>query len=104
MDSKIPDDPDALLQRIPTAEGLRAAGFPVSPKTLQTMATRGGGPPFLKFGKHVLYRWKDALAWAKARLSEPRSSTSEATRFAEFDTPKLPPGRGRRRKLGAEAP
>ena len=42
------------------------------------MATRGGGPPYQIFGRWPLYRWGDALAWAEARLSQPRRSTSEA--------------------------
>jgi len=50
---------------------------PLAPATLATMATRGGGPPFHKFGAHVLYRWGDALAWAQSRLSAPRRNTSE---------------------------
>jgi hypothetical protein len=42
------------------------------------MATRGGGPPYHKFGRTVLYRWSDVLAWAEARLSPPFTSTSQA--------------------------
>ena len=45
--------------------------------TLATKATRGGGPPYQKFGSRALYRWGDALLWAKERLSAPRCSTSE---------------------------
>lgn len=68
---------DALLRRAQVAEALQRAGFPVAAKSLATMATRGGGPPFSKFGHYVLYRWGDALAWAQGRLSAPRRSTSE---------------------------
>jgi len=78
MQHQIPDAVDALLTREATAAALTACGFPVKSKTLATKATRGGGPPFMSFGARVLYRWGDALAWAKGRLSEPRSSTSEA--------------------------
>ena len=74
----IPDNPDALLPRRQTAEALTAKGYPVSPATLSTKATRGGGPPFRRFGVRVLYRWGDALAWAESRLSAPIRSTSEA--------------------------
>ena len=73
-----PDNPAARLHRKGTAEALTAAGFPVKAKTLATMATRGGGPPYQIFGRRPLYRWGDALAWAEARLSPPRRSTSEA--------------------------
>jgi hypothetical protein len=71
-------DLEALLTRDATASALTAAGFPVAPKTLATKATRGGGPPFRKFGARPLYRWGDALDWAQSRLGPPIRSTSEA--------------------------
>jgi hypothetical protein len=40
-------------------------------------ATRGGGPPFRRFGARPLYRWSDAIAWAESRLSSLHRSTSE---------------------------
>ena len=83
MPNFIPDTPDALLTRDRTAEALTEAGFPVKAKTLATKATRGGGPPFSKFGPRALYRWDDALAWASRRLSAPRCSTSEQDRTAD---------------------
>jgi hypothetical protein len=71
------ENPDALLTREQSAAALREAGYPISPKTLATQATRGGGPPYRYFGPRVLYRRADLLAWAQGRLSEARSSTSE---------------------------
>lgn len=73
----IPDNPEALLTRQATAAALTAAGYPIASKTLATKATRGGGPPYRNFGPRALYRWGEALAWAEARLSPPRRSTSE---------------------------
>jgi hypothetical protein len=73
----IPDDPDALLTRDATAVALTASGYPTSPKTLATKASRGGGPPFHRFGPRVLYRWRDARAWAERRLSPAFQSTSQ---------------------------
>ena len=69
---------DTLRDRKATAEALTAVGFRVSPATLATMATRGGGPQYQLFGRKPLYRWGDALEWAKGRLSKPIRSTSEA--------------------------
>jgi hypothetical protein len=69
---------DALLGRADAAKALTEAGFPVSAATLATKATRGGGPPYRLFGRRPLYRWGDALEWARGRLSEPVSNTSEA--------------------------
>ena len=76
----IPDSPDALLRRTPTAQALTAYGFPTSDKTLATKATRGGGPPYRLFGRIPLYRWGDCLDWAESKMSPPRRSTSEADR------------------------
>jgi hypothetical protein len=76
--SSIPNNLDALLTRDRTAAALTEGGYPTSPKTLATMATRGGGPLFHRFGPRVLYRWRDALDWAEKRLSPALRSTSEA--------------------------
>jgi hypothetical protein len=73
----VPENPDARLTRNDIAAALTAAGFPIRPATLATKATRGGGPPFQRFGSRPLYRWADALRWAESRLSPPISTTSE---------------------------
>jgi hypothetical protein len=75
--SSIPSNPDARLTREQNSDALKESGFPVENATLATKVTRGGGPPFHKFGARVLYRWGDALAWAQSRLSSPRRNTSE---------------------------
>jgi hypothetical protein len=75
--SNIPTDPDALLTRPQVAAALTQAGYPTSPATLASKATRGGGPPYQRYGPRVLYRWGSSLQWAKARLSAPVHSTSE---------------------------
>ncbi len=69
--------PETKLRRKAAAEALTAAGFPVSETSLSTMATRGGGPPYRKFGRIPLYEWGAALEWARGRLSKPVKSTSE---------------------------
>src|SRR5271156_1236122 len=73
----IPDNPDTRLTRNGIAAALTEAGFPIKPATLATKATRGGGPPFQRFGLRPLYRWGDALAWAQSRLGPLVTSTSE---------------------------
>jgi hypothetical protein len=70
-------NPEAFLTRDQTAAALTEMGFLVKSKTLATKATRGGGPPYRKFGPRALYRWGDALKWARERLTPPRRSTSE---------------------------
>ena len=71
------DDPDRLLGREASAQALTAAGYPTSPATLATKATRGGGPPYRIFGKRAIYRWRDLLAWAEASTTPLCRSTSE---------------------------
>jgi hypothetical protein len=78
MMSNIPADPDTLLRRIPNSDALIESGFQVSPATLATLASRGGGPPFRRFGRYPVYRWGDSLEWAKAKLSPLLHSTAEA--------------------------
>ena len=73
----IPDNPEALLTRDALAVALTASGFPVSAATLASKATRGGGPPFSKFGGRPLYQWGSGLAWAQARLSKPVRSSAD---------------------------
>jgi hypothetical protein len=73
----IPMDVNALLTRKQTAAALTEAGFPVAEATLSTMATRGGGPPYRKFGARPLYQWGQSLDWANGRLKTPVRSTSE---------------------------
>jgi len=70
---------EALLTRDATAAALTASGYPTSPATLATKATRGGGPAFRRFGSRPLYKWGDALRWAQSRLGPLIGSTSEAT-------------------------
>jgi hypothetical protein len=74
----IPNHPDARMTRERTAAALTAAGFPISPRTLATMASRGGGPPYALFCGRALYRWGDALEWAQSLTALPRRSTAEA--------------------------
>ena len=75
--ASIPSNPDQLLTRAELAAALTELGFPTSPATLATRATRGGGPPFQKYGPRSLYRWANGLEWAKSRLSGPITSTSD---------------------------
>jgi hypothetical protein len=73
----IPENPDALLTREQVATALTAAGFPTKPRTLSTKATRGGGPPYRLYSSRALYRWADAIEWARSRLTPVVRSTSE---------------------------
>jgi hypothetical protein len=73
----IPNDPEALLARKPLSAALKEAGFPIAPATLATKASRGGGPPFRKFGPRALYPWGTSLEWARSKLGPLVTSTAE---------------------------
>jgi hypothetical protein len=73
----MPRDPHTRLTRQKLAEALTDDGFPTKPSTLATKATRGGGPPYELWGKKPIYTWGTSLAWAKSRLSAPRTNSSE---------------------------
>jgi hypothetical protein len=55
------------LSRREAAAALAAHGFPTAPATLEKLATVGGGPPFRKYGRRVIYEYGELLAWAEAR-------------------------------------
>jgi hypothetical protein len=65
------------LSRLAAAEFLQERGYPVAFKTLNKLATVGGGPKFSKFGRRVLYSPDDLLEWAVSRTSGPVNSTAE---------------------------
>ena len=71
-------DQKTMLRRRDAAAALTAAGYQIAPATLSTMATRGNGPPYRRFSGRAIYAWDDLLAWAEARTTPPRRSTSES--------------------------
>ena len=66
-----------LLTRKGTAQFLSKLGYKTAEATLATYASRGGGPPFRKYGVFPLYDEDEALEWAQSRLSKRVCSTSE---------------------------
>ncbi len=60
------------------AQYLTEQGLKTSPKYLQKLATVGGGPLYQRWGNKALYTDENLDAWAAAKLSAPRHSTSEA--------------------------
>jgi hypothetical protein len=63
---------DGFAPQGPVAEHLG-----LSTRTLERLRLEGRGPAFHKFGRRVMYRWSDVLAWAQGQR---RTSTSEAPR------------------------
>lgn len=54
----------------------RSYGLRTTPASLAVMRNRGGGPPFYKAGRYVLYRTNDLMDWIIARCSGLKDSTS----------------------------
>lgn len=66
----IPDHPDALLY---TVEAAFLLGL--SPRTMEALRLRGGGPPYYSVGRRACrYRRRDLEIWLDARR---RTSTSD---------------------------
>lgn len=65
------------LGRKEAAQFLTDRGYKTAPATLAKLACIGGGPTFHSFGRKPLYREADLLAWAQARTTGPRRSTSD---------------------------
>jgi hypothetical protein len=66
----------AFLDRRQAAALLNQSGFPTAPATLAKLASIGGGPAFVHFGRKPLYRREDLQAWATQRCTL-RTSTSD---------------------------
>jgi hypothetical protein len=64
-----------VLTRVQAAQILTGWGFPTSPKTLETLVSKGGGPVFRKFGRTVLYTREDLRDWVEKRMG-PRMKSS----------------------------
>ncbi|MBK5197280.1 MAG: DNA-binding protein [Methyloceanibacter sp.] len=67
---------------------LTQRGLIIGKTTLQKMATVGGGPVYSIFGNRAVYTHANLDAWAEAKLTAPRTSTSDA---AELDAGKAVP-------------
>jgi hypothetical protein len=67
-----------FLTRQDAAEFLTQRGLPVTKNQFQKLATTGGGPEYSIFGNRAVYSPENLLAWAEAKLTASRKSTSEA--------------------------
>ena len=69
---------ECRLDRRQAAAFLTERGYRTAPATLAKLASIGGGPTFVSFGRKPLYREADLVEWAQARTTGPRRSTSDA--------------------------
>ena len=56
---------------------LQGKGLKIAPASLATMASRGGGPRYFKFGKRAVYREGDLLEWVAELLGASGSTATE---------------------------
>jgi hypothetical protein len=54
------------------------SGPPSSPRRTRptSMASKGSGPRYAKFGRHVRYRLSDVIDWERERLPREKRSTA----------------------------
>ena len=74
------------LNRIEAAHYCSLRGFKTSPATLATLASRGGGPRYIYFGKRPLYTQADLDDWITSRSSAKVKNTSERYAVSDRDT------------------
>jgi hypothetical protein len=55
----------------------RELGYIIKAATLRTLATRGGGPPYIVIGGVVYINWGDFVSWLKGRTSPKRRTAVE---------------------------
>ncbi|OYV44162.1 MAG: hypothetical protein B7Z75_04600 [Acidocella sp. 20-57-95] len=84
------------------AAALQERGYKISAATLAVKAVHGDGPPYCKFGKHVLYDLNDGISWAEARLSAKGNSSTQIKACSPAQNPnqnnqhlRPPPGNNR---------
>jgi hypothetical protein len=90
---------DTWLDRAEGSAALRAAGFDISPTTLASKATRGGGPPYRVFMGVAKSRWGDLLAWAESRSvyrGGPLPTLQQGSSLAPLEAPETGSIRGGR--------
>jgi hypothetical protein len=80
----VPLDPYMTLKRREAAETLTKIGRPLAYRTLNTLASRGGGPPYeLNGPASALYQWAALLKWSQGRMSAPRTTATEGRAQAD---------------------
>jgi hypothetical protein len=71
------DERSGLERSSPFYSNEEAADFlRLSPRTLEKYRVRGGGPPFRKLGRRVIYALSDLEEWAGRRVCDSTSDTA----------------------------
>lgn len=71
-----------VYTRQEAAEALTSWGFPIVKSTLETLACRGGGPRYSRWGRTPLYAEADLREWVQGRLKPVASTSAYSTKAA----------------------
>jgi len=67
-----------LMTRKETARHIKTHfGLTMSPLTLDTYASQGGGPKYIKWGRRAYYAAADIETWVRSRISRKFASTTD---------------------------
>lgn len=58
-----------LLTRAEVSRKLLALGYPVTERTLESLAVARKGPPYAKWGNRAMYSWEQVAEWAERRCT-----------------------------------
>jgi hypothetical protein len=75
-------DRGTILTRRQLAEKSEQANVPVAESSLASMASRGNGPTFTKYGNRSLYRWGDYVDWVASKSTVARSTSEHRAKAA----------------------
>jgi hypothetical protein len=68
-----------------------ARRLPISLITWQNWRRHGGGPPFFRLGRRIVYRWREVVAWLEShRVTDETSTTDVNTNPTETTKGKAP--------------
>jgi hypothetical protein len=74
--------PPKYLNRNQAAKHCTEQGCPTAPTTLAKLATVGGGPQYVKWGRTPLYTQEGLDRWIQEKLGRPRRSSSDQGKAA----------------------
>ena len=68
-----------FLTRAEAAAHLSRRGLPTAKSTLEKMACRGGGPPYVLYGNRALYLVTELDPWAEGRLINKKNTSDRGS-------------------------
>lgn len=80
MESHVPNDSEAgsTTRFLSEKEVEVVTSGAIKIRSLQSWRQRGGGPPYYKFGRKVVYREDELFAWINAQRRKSTSDRSQA--------------------------